>query len=95
MDQIKASDVVKIIEACSKSGVVEIKLGELEVKFGPHYQSYPKVEYAIEESTEPQALELETNPRNPNPPPFDEDYALFNDPVAWDNKMRGPEGDDE
>ena len=95
MDQIKASDVVKIIEACSKSGVAELKLADLEIKFSPHYQTYPEIDYAVEELSEPQASEPQSNPRNPIAPPVDEDFELFNDPVAWDNRMRGPEGDEE
>ena len=95
MEQIKASDVVKIIEACSKSGVVELKLADLEIKFGPHYQTYQKVEYAVDEFSEPQALDPKDSPQNKTDQAVDEDFYLFNDPVAWDNRIRSPEGDQE
>lgn len=93
MDQIKASDIVKIIKACSECGVAEIRVSDVEIKFGP-YQKPKEVAYDWDEAEEPQAQTPVADPRQPPPPQIDEDFELFNDPVAWDNRMRGPEGED-
>jgi len=86
---------VKIIKFCSECGVAEIRVSDVEIKFGPHYQKPEKLVYDWDEAEEPQALESAADPRKPSPPQIDEDFELFNDPVAWDNRMRGPEGVEE
>lgn len=39
---ISSEEVCKILDACAKKGVIELKFGPLEVRFQPKAQSHPK-----------------------------------------------------
>lgn len=92
-----ADDISKIIKTCSECGVVEIKIGSLEIKFSPYFQTVPKVSYTVEETSElPNSIpEAESPKPNPAPLEVDDDFDLFNDPVSWDRRARGNQGADE
>lgn len=91
MDQMTAIEIVKIIKAASVSGVTELKLGNLELKFGAMPQT---AEQAQEIHIPAQEIESKlTQLRNQRT--IDEDYDLFNNPSRWDEELRSDQVEEE
>jgi C4-type Zn-finger protein len=55
---IEAKDLIKIIKACKGSGVSQLKLGEMEIRFGPGEAAKPQVP-TVESVETPTDQELE------------------------------------
>lgn len=88
MDKATPKDLIKIIEACAKTGVSEFEMGAVKLKFTPTFNNF----------TDPSAIPLswETHLAVDAPtentdrkitPEQDQDLHLI-DPVEWDRQAQ-------
>lgn len=92
MDEAKATDLVKIIKACKESGVTEIEIGNVKIKFMPSFESFETQPVSVPEWTMPKIevntvtadgiAEPENNYFNEDP-----DLHLIN-PELWDKQAQ-------